>query len=87
MRKCRLPKIKKSTNIESPLPQKSIDFSSPFSSLLKQYKLKEKNSKMNYPTNKANSNYILTEPNVRRSLDLVETNLMKKEEDKMLVEG
>ena len=87
MRKCRLPKIKKSTNIESPLPQKSIDFSSPFSSLLKQYKLKEKNTKMNYPTNKANSNYILTEPNVRRSLDLVETNLMKKEEDKMLVEG
>ena len=87
MRKCRLPKIQKSTNIETPLPTKSIDFSSPFSALLKQYKLKEKKSKMNYSTNKTNVNYVLTEPNSKRTLDLSETNLMKKEEDKILIEG
>ena len=89
MKKCRLPKIKKSS-IEKPVIGKSFNFSSPFSLLLKQFKLKDKNlKKTNSSQNKnINSNYNLTEPNVKNTYDIYEhSNFSKKEEDKIYIEG
>ena len=89
MKKYSLPKIKKSS-IEKPVIGKSLNFSSPFSLLLKQFKLKEKNlKKTNSSQNKnINSNYNLTEPNVKNSYDIYEhSNFSKKEEDKVYIEG
>ena len=94
MRKCCLPKIKKS-KLEKPSLEKSLDFTSHFSSLLKQFKLKDKKLKSkNTPISTTNPDYTLTEPNRKRSepnrkrsFDTYEQNFLKKEEDKILIEG
>ena len=89
MKKCRLPKITKS-NIKPPLPTKSIDFSSPFSALLKKFKVKNQKVKYKSPINNTNinSNCLLTEPILKNTMDLYENNeFLKKEEDKILIEG
>ena len=90
MKKCCLPKIKK-RDIKPPLPVKSINFSSPFSSLLKEFKIKNQKKKVQSPINNTNihSNYLLTEAYIKkRSIDLYDDdNFLKKEEDKMLIEG
>ena len=90
MKKCCLPKIKKK-NVNPPLPLKSINFSSPFSTLLKEFKIKNQKKKILSPTNNMNthSNYLLTEAYIKKkTLDLYDDeNFLKKEEDKMLIEG
>ena len=87
MKPCRLPTIKK-TNIDAQNQIKTINFSTPFSSLLKQFKLKNKKAKFESPTNITNSKYLLTEPMEKQSMDFLEhENLLKKEEDKILLEG
>ena len=60
MKKCHLPWIRK-TSKETKLPIKSVDFSSPFSTLLKQFKLKNQAIKMRSPQNYTKSNYLTTE--------------------------
>ena len=81
MRKCCLPKINKSNN-QKPAPIKSVDFSSPFNSMLNQFKLKGKKSKMKPSINIAHSNYLITELGSKKSFDLFD----KKEEDKIYIE-
>ena len=87
MRKCNLPRIK--INKECHHPLKSVDFSSPFSNLLKQFKLRNHMVKIKSP-NMTNSNYLTTESVPKHYNDLynnTNSNLDKKEEKKLLIEN
>ena len=96
MRKCNLPRIKKS-NKECHHPLKSIDFSSPFSNLLKQFKLRNNILNIKSPThftNMSKSNYFATEINSKNSIELINntdsnanSNSHKKEDKKLSIEG
>ena len=85
MKKCHLPRIRK-TSKETKLPIKSVDFSSPFSTLLKQFKLKNQAIKMRSPQNYTKSNYLTTEA-VPKQTAYVYDDDKKKEDKRLLIEG
>ena len=84
MRRYSLPKINKS-GMRTTFVSKSHDFSSPFSSMLKTFKLKR--NKINIRPNETISNNFNKAQTINRSNDLYDMNPLRKEENQILIDG
>ena len=87
MKKCCLPKISKSV-AKAPINLKSQNFSSPFNSMLKTFKLRRPKVNFKSPTNETNGNNSYKGQHTVESSTIYESlNPLRKEENQILIDG